>query len=54
MAGAVFSMGLIVNLIDFMFALMAIPTMLLLLVPDVVEATRRYWAARDGAGGERP
>lgn len=48
LAGALSSMALIINFIDFMFAMMAIPTVLstVLLAPRVVAATRRYF---DGA-----
>lgn len=44
-AGAVWSAGMVVNLIDTAFALMAFPNMvaLLLLSPRVMEATRRYF-----------
>lgn len=46
-AGAVASLQLVVNLIDSMYALMAIPTMTaaLLLAPKVNAAARRYFAA---------
>ncbi len=45
---AVSSMSLIVNFVDFMFALMAIPTMVsaVLLSPKVVAETKRYFAVR--------
>lgn len=44
--GAVASMDLIINFIDLMFALMAIPTLVsaVLLAPRVMEATRHYWS----------
>ncbi|MEX0894336.1 MAG: alanine/glycine:cation symporter family protein [Balneolaceae bacterium] len=47
--GAVTSIDIVVNLIDGMFALMAIPTMTasLLLAPKVMEATRDYFNRRE-------
>ncbi len=43
--GAVSSLALIINFIDFMFAIMAVPTLLsaLLLSPRVLKETRRYF-----------
>jgi AGCS family alanine or glycine:cation symporter len=48
LVGALSSMSLIVNFIDFTFALMAIPTLVstVILAPRVVKATRLYWARR--------
>ncbi|MCP3918147.1 MAG: alanine:cation symporter family protein [bacterium] len=47
LGGAVSSMALILNFIDLMFAIMAIPTVLsaVLLAPRVAQATRAYWQA---------
>ena len=44
--GAVWSAGMVVNLIDTTFAMMALPNMLavLLLAPKVMEATRDYFS----------
>jgi len=44
--GSVASIGAIINILDTMFAMMAIPTMLstLILAPKVVEASRKYFA----------
>jgi len=51
--GATSSMALILSFIDLMFALMAIPTIVstVLLAPNVVRATRRYWSAQSAKGG---
>ncbi|MFT6873605.1 MAG: AGCS family alanine or glycine:cation symporter [Roseivirga sp.] len=45
-AGAVTSLGFVVNLIDGSFALMAIPTMVsaVLLAPKVIKASKVYFA----------
>lgn len=47
--GAITSIDMVINLIDGMFALMAIPTMTasLLLAPKVMEATRDYFSRRE-------
>lgn len=47
-AAATVQLGIILNLIDLMFALMAIPTMIsaIILAPKVVAETKRYFAAR--------
>ena len=44
--GAISSMGLILNIIDFSFAMMAIPTLLstIILSPKVISETRRYFS----------
>ncbi|MEX1012050.1 MAG: alanine/glycine:cation symporter family protein [Balneolaceae bacterium] len=53
--GAVTSIDMVVNLIDGMFALMAIPTMTasLLLAPKVMEASRDYFARLNSEEAER-
>ena len=50
LVGATSSLALIINFIDLMFALMAIPTLVsaVLLAPSVVVATRRHWAKSSG------
>ena len=47
--GAIFTMDIVINMIDGMFAMMAIPTMTgaLLLSPKVIEATKDYFRRKD-------